>query len=448
MTNRQITTQLVDCLFSTNAELQSTAASRLGITDPASLEPEDRLIEIADRLGRREARAALPQLHMLLGHPDALVRASAAGAVAKIEPDLDLPILETLLEEESREVRCRVVKALCDLNAPGVARTLSRILLSLYGDRGGIDPSDDWTLDLRRQMTLMLGIWEDAYALASLTHAARDGDPKVRSNAVWALGMIRDTDTLPVLLQALQDTDEQVRRLAAEALNELRDPRAGDRLLQTLRDPNPQVVVAAVTALAVLRDRGAVPELLRIMGGESDRAARAAAAALSTLDHDLTAPTLIDRLVSPDSDTETKADAAAALGVMGDRDALPHLVTALRSGSVPVRIAAARALGRLGCLGRGFVVPRLAEVLEGEPSAEVMQVTARALGHLGDPSIAYALEAAQKSPNATARQAAQMALVRLGRARITPEDHHGPSHRTRQRAPRLLMKRGTFDQRV
>ena len=397
VTNRQITTQLVDCLFSTNAELQSTAASRLGITDPASLEPEDRLIEIADRLGRREARAALPQLHMLLGHPDALVRASAAGAVAKIEPALSMPILETLLEEESREVRCRVVEGpLRPGRAGSCAHPFPDLLLSLYGDRGGIDPSDDWTLDLRRQMTLMLGIWEDAYALASLTHAARDGDPKVRSNAVWALGMIRDTDTLPVLLQALQDTDEQVRRLAAEALNELRDPRAGDTLLQTLRDPNPQVVVAAVTALAVLRDRRAVPELLRIMGGGSDRAARAAAAALATLGNNGTLPGLIDRLVSLESDTETKADAAAALGVMGARDALPHLVTALGSGSVPVRIAAARALGRLGCLAREFVVPRLAEVLEDEPSAEVMQVTARALGHLGDPSIAYALEAAQK----------------------------------------------------
>ena len=104
-----------------------------------------------------------------------LVRASAAGAVARIDPALGLPILETLLEEDDREVRSRVVDALCDTDAPEVAGLLSRILLSLYPDNRAIDPSDDWTRDLRRRMTLTLGRKGDAYALPSLTHAAAMG---------------------------------------------------------------------------------------------------------------------------------------------------------------------------------------------------------------------------------------------------------------------------------
>ena len=59
-------------------------------------------------------------------------------------------------------------------------------------------------------------------------------------------------------------------------------------------------------------------------------------------------PTLIDQLASPDTDTETRVAATAALGMIGNRKALMPLVAALRSRTVPVRMAAARALGRLG----------------------------------------------------------------------------------------------------
>ena len=437
-----ITAQFVNALFSNDDTVRKAAAAKLGVRDPRLLEPEDYLIEVANRLGRRQARSALPRLQELLGHPDVLVRASAAGAVAKIDPALGLPMLEALLEEDNREVRSRVVDALCDTDAPEVAGLLSRILLSLYPDNRAIDPSDDWTRDLRRRMTLTLGLEGDAYALPSLTHAARDGDPTIRSNAIRALGLIKNVEALPVLLQGLDDRDAAVRRQAAHALNGLEDPQAVDALLRTLHDPDPMVAATAVAALASSRVQRAEPELLRLMGGESNRVAHAAAAALRRVGYDLTVPTLIDRLASPDTDTETRVAATAALGMIGNREALMPLVAALRSRTVPVRMAAARALGRLGDRRAG---PYLADVLERDPSAEVVQVAAQALGQLGDPSIAYALEAAKTSPNTTVRQAAQMALIRVGRSRITPED---PSQRTRHRAPRLLMKRGTFDLRI
>lgn len=439
-----ITDDFVHALFSNDYAIRSAAAAKLGVRDYRLLEPEDYLIEVADRLGRSDALPALPKLQSLLGHPDALVRASAAGAVANIDPALGLPILETLLEEDDREVRSRVVAALCNTDAPGVVQTLSRILLALYHDRCGIDPSDDWTLDLRRRITIILGAWKDNYALPSLMHAARDGDPKIRSNAIWALEMIEDVEALPVLFRALDDKDPGVRCAAADALHKLGNPQAADALLRTLHDPNPKVAAAAARALAFLRDPRAGPELLRIMGGESNRVARAAAAALPSRSHDLTAPTLIDRLASPDTDTEAKVDAAAALGMIGDGEAVLRLVTALGNRAVPVRMAAARALGRLG---NRFAVPYLAEVLENDPSADVLQVAAQALGELGNSSSAYALEAATQSPNTTVRQAAQMALIRLGRSRIVPGTPDPPQG-TRHRVPRLLMKRGTFDQRI
>ena len=441
-----ITEQFVNALLSNDNSVRNAAAAKLGVRDPERLEPEDYLIEVAERLGRNQARPALPRLQALLGHPDVLVRTSAAGAVARIDPALGLPILETLLEEDDREVRSRVVEALCDTDAPEVAGILSRILLALYHDDRGIDASDDWTRDLRRRMTLTLGRSKDAYALPSLMQAARDGDPKIRDNAVRALGIIKDVEALPVLLQALDDRDAPVRCAAANALNELGSPQAADALLQTLHDPDPTVVAAAVEALASLRVQRAWPELLRLVDSESNRVARAAAAALPRLEYDLRVPTPTEQSDPPDADTETRVAAATAvLGIIGNSSVLKHIVPALDSRSVPVRMAAARALGRLG---DPSAVHRLINVLEGDPPVRMAQVAAQALGELGDPSSAYALEAAKKSTDAAVRHAAQMALIRMGRSRIAPEDPRNQSRRTRHRAPRLLMRRATFDQRI
>ena len=438
-----INADLVNALFSNDKNVQIPAATELGVRNAQRLEPEDRLIAVANELGHLREDRALSKLQALLGHPDVLVRTSAAGAVARINPALGLPMLETLLEEDDREVRSRAVEALCDTDAPEVVGILSRILLSLYQDSRIIDPSDDWTHDLRGLMTRTLGRLQDAYALPSLMHAARDGDPKIRGDAVWALGMIKTVEALPILLQSLDDRDGTVRRQAAHALNGLEDPQATDALLRALHDPDPMVVAAAVAALASSSVQRAAPELLRLMGGESNRVARAAEAALDRVQYDLRVPTPTDQLAPPDTDTETKvAAAAAALGIIGNGGALMHLVTALDSRAVPVRVAAARALGRLG---DRRAVPHLVGVLEDDSSAEVLQVAAQALGELGDPSVASALEAAKTSPSGAVRRAAQLALVRMGRSRIAPED---PSQRTRRPAPRLLMKRGTFDQRI
>ena len=438
-----INEDLVNALFSNDQSVQIRAATELGVQNAQRLEPEDYLIAVTDRLGHCRAHRALSKLQALLGHPDVLVRTSAAGAVARIDPPLGLPMLETLLEEDDREVRSRAVRAICDTRAPEVAKMLSRILRSLYQDNRIIDPSDDWTHDLRRRMTLTLGQLQDAYALPSLIYAARDGDPKIRSNAVWALGMINDVEAMPVLLRALEDRDAAVRREAAYTLSGMRELQAKDALLLTLQDTDPTVVVAAINALARLGAQQAGPELLRLMSSESNRVARAAAAALDRVQYDLRMPTLGDLLAPPDTNTETTVVAAiAVLGIIGNRETVKEIVPATKSRAVPVRMAAARALGRLG---DRRAVPHLVKVLEGDSSAEVVQVAAQALGELGHPSVASALEAAKTSPSGAVRRAAQLALVRMGRSRIAPET---PSQRTRRPAPRLLMKRGTFDQRI
>ena len=216
-------------------------------------------------------------------------------------------------------------------------------------------------------------------------------------------------------------------------------------MLRALGDRDSKVVVGAIDALAVLKDPRAEEELLRIMSGGSDRVARAAARALPVLGHDVSVPLLIKRLNSPNTDTDTKMEAASILGVTGDAAAVSGLITALGNRAVPVRIAAARALGRLGA---SIAVGYLVEVLEGDPDPEVREVTVEALGELGSASAEWALEQAQASEHVSLAQKAERALLRMGRAQIATERSPENFQWHRARAPRLLMKNRTFDVRI
>ena len=95
--------------FSRTAATCLGAAKKLGISGAERLEPEEYLIRVAEALGRLRDPGALPRLQTLLGHPNALVRVSAAGAVAQIHPEVGLRILDAHLKEDDREVRAQAV---------------------------------------------------------------------------------------------------------------------------------------------------------------------------------------------------------------------------------------------------------------------------------------------------------------------------------------------------
>jgi HEAT repeat protein len=143
----------------------------------------------------------------------------------------------------------------------------------------------------------------------------------------------------------VDDPDATVRRAAVGALGEIRDPRATGRLLGALADPGLQAA-----ALEALRRLGAaaLPEMER-------------AFAASTLEAD-PRRLLIDlagRLEDPkarrlllagldDPDPAVRAEAAAALGDGGFREALrPLLEKKAGDPSPEVRQAAASALRKL-----------------------------------------------------------------------------------------------------
>ena len=432
-------------LLSNDPDVRFGAATELGVRDADALEPEDYYVAVADRLRYRRDEDAMALLHRLLGHPEPLVQASAAGALAAKDPEVGVPFLEALLLTDDRKVRSRVVESLCRIRTGEHGRLLARTLWSLYQSRHTIDPSDDWTRDLRRSITNTLGILGDSYAVNSLGQAVMDVDPVVRANAALALGLIMDKQAVPVLVKALDDKDDRVRLEAVQALVLLEDPSVSTALLRKLDDPEPAVVAAATTGLGWFGNAEARPRLLRLIEGESDRIARAAFRSLRQIGFVVSVRELATTVDSPDTEVRTRSLAVTLLGLTGESEALLPLLTALRNRAVSVKIAAARALGRLAHRG---ATTHLVAVLEEDQPAVVHKEVVRALGELGDPSVGWALRQASKSRDRELAHAAELTLVRLGRAKSAPEQVE-PSHEsTRTRAPHLLLRAGRFDERL
>jgi HEAT repeat protein len=141
----------------------------------------------------------------------------------------------------------------------------------------------------------------DRHALDRLHGAIDDDDPRVRAAALGALVRAGASNACAPWLRALTDRAPAVRRRAAELAPALPlDPRVLPALLVALDDPDVTVVEGAAWSLgelgAVSRAGGALPALVHVTRDHHDALAREAA--------------------------------VAALGALGDPDALPAILDA------------------------------------------------------------------------------------------------------------------------
>ena len=139
-----------------------------------------------------------------------------------------------------------------------------------------------------------------------------------------ALGQIKPPGSLEILLSALRDGDSRIRRSAAEALGALGDRQAVPALLSALHDEDGWTRITAAEALGL----GADPSLVRGLRELNKRIRRSAAEALGALGDRQAVPALLSAL--RDEDGGGGITAAQALGAIGDRQAVPALLGALR----------------------------------------------------------------------------------------------------------------------
>ena len=136
--------------------------------------------------------------------------------------------------------------------------------------------------------------------------------------------------------------------------------------------------LAAVNALSAFAGREAYTALLKRLGDSSDAVEEAADRILRRWWHESRDVVLE---AASDSSSAVRAAAFSLLGRVGDAEALPHLLNALKSDDSPVvRRASARALGQLG-LAAGAPALHLASI--SDTSTEVALEAAKALAALG-----------------------------------------------------------------
>jgi putative membrane-bound dehydrogenase-like protein len=206
-------------------------------------------------------------------------------------------------------------------------------------------------------------------AQGTLRKALEDSEAPVRAAAVAAQQVVPDPavgETLVAIFKS--EKDVKSRKSILKALAASKAPAANALVTQVLKDPkghaefladalrlassiggdemreavtglltapgvSPDVVVEAVSALGKMKDAKAVPALVMRTGDQQTRVAIAATLALGQVSGKPSLDALLDRLLH-DNRTDVRRAAAAGLGTLKSRDAIPALLTVYRDKEI------------------------------------------------------------------------------------------------------------------
>ncbi|HEY7543439.1 MAG TPA: HEAT repeat domain-containing protein [Blastocatellia bacterium] len=183
-------------------------------------------------------------------------------------------------------------------------------------------------------------------AAVVLRAAIDDRSEKVRAAAINGLASMGDDESAPLIAASLrEDKSLYVRKEAAYALGHLRSSDAALSLINALRDKNVEVRGAAAVALGELRDLSTIEPLIVALNDKSDFVRAKSARALGRMGRAASqAVAVLINLLSSDEEGEVKRETAQALGLIGDRAALPALREASQSSDPLLSEAAAEAI--------------------------------------------------------------------------------------------------------
>jgi HEAT repeat protein len=289
----------------------------------------------------------------------------------------------------------------------------------------------------------------DPSSLETLGKLVSDPSPKVRREAVLSLSAIRASQVLDPLITATRDQDAKVRSLAIEALAGYYSGegpgggiigfwqktwgRAKGRFVEdNLRvDPGvpvaPKVVTAlvaalndptlvgpareAAAALGILLAREAVPDLVKAAYSPDVGLAVEALDALAKIQDRSAGPQLLNLLDSESKDVKQRA--AVTVGILKVQEAVAKLQAIYEHN--PDKGTRARALEGLAYLGNPASVPIFHRALW-RSEDELRIFGAEGLGRAGQAESLPDLEkAALADPNADARLAIAFAITSLGK---------------------------------
>jgi HEAT repeat protein len=468
---------VIESIVRQDAGIVDVLIEQLGAEDP-----DTRLAAIV-ALGRLGDRRAAPAVARLLGGPRAIAVAAAAALSRIGDPASHAPLL-ALLASSDAAIRQAAIAALNSLGHPSLAVDVLALLAAddptlresgvrIAGYFGYPEAADallaraaDPVEGVRRAAVEHLAYLDDPRAATALASAVSDGSATVRAAAAQALAHLPAAQAEAPLLLASADSDSWVRYYAARALAELR---AGGARLLAMADSDPamHVRIAAIEALGALGGGACVEMLLALAAARDEDLAAAAVRSLGRSTDPRAADVLRGALRA--SAAAVRLAAVTAFRSRGSDDGVPALQwTAVADADDTIAMAAVEALGALGrrtgaegavavdallaCTAeprtRDAAVAALSHLPEtridavaaglshAQPSVRIAVIAA--LARLRHPDASAAMRGALDDKEAAVREAAVVALDRLGArgigrrlARMARED---PSRSVRRAA--------------
>jgi HEAT repeat protein len=287
-----------------------------------------RLAAIA-ALGRIGDRRATPALVAVLGDEPDLV-AAAASALARLGDARAFEPLLKLAAHRDPSVRRATIGALNSLGHPDMPSRVAGML-------------DDPDPCVRESAVRIAGYFGYPETAARLLARASDPVESVRRAALEHLPYLDDPAVVPTLIAALDEAAPRVRAAAAQALARTEHPVAMGALMRALKDRDTWVRYYAARSLGELGHPSAEDALTAVASSEDAPHVRIAALEALGATAGSTASDALARLIG-DSHPDVAAAALTALGRMADVEGLGPLQEALRSADSSRRQAAVRAL--------------------------------------------------------------------------------------------------------
>jgi HEAT repeat protein len=385
--NEEITPFLAD----PDAGVRAAAVSALGSVNMMSTDPRDSR--------ERDPESASPRIRNALKDSSPLVRAAAAKALGDMRSDDDLALIVAALDDPDASVAISAANAIQeipgnsaaapaltrvyrDAKEPPAVRKQALLALESTGDpdsipifledlrSGGNAPPFAAAMALagalqkrpapaafdpiyrafeeaqpsspREFLIVAMAATKNPLAFDALVNISRWHDSILAPKAAGALGLLGDRRAIPVLAELLKNPDYyNVRPSAAEAFTHFSDFTVPPELVAALRDPDTEVQWLAVKALLQSHDPKAIDALIAAIPNPMAIEALGEA-------HDRRAlPALLACLRNPANETAARANAAAALGELGNARAVDPLIAALQEDNSAITMRASYALAAL-----------------------------------------------------------------------------------------------------
>jgi HEAT repeat protein len=363
------------------------------------------------------ARLTLAELARFADAPT--LRAAAIEAMGRSGDPIALGPLTAALDDTARSVREAGIRALAALHARLEADARRRVEQSLVIGPGAhhalVEALLGGTLGVQRAAALVLGISRREDAVRPLTLAL--GDAELREAAMHALGLI-GADAVEELVALVPDLEGALRADVYTLLGRSGalgpETRVQALLADALDDEDAEAAAAAATALGEIGGKAQLAHLLRALEREEPVASAAAAA----LGH-LGARYYDEVRILVSSRGLGGPDApylCRILGACGRPGDAAFLRSALGADDKAVRRAAADALGQLPPTPRATDVDEALLFALADESPEVRAAAARALGAHAQLLAVGPLERAAHDSEAQVRAAAARALGDVARA--------------------------------